>query len=104
MTCWYLDIQFFENLIDEFNLDLDYEEIIKEFWNSNLNTFIYVAYEQVKDMFIEQNADEIKRITELSDPYEVNYTIWTNCLDSSIWFKDQEVETLFQNWRSEIGR
>jgi hypothetical protein len=53
-------------------------------------------------MFIEQNSEEIQRITE-KDPNEADYTIFTNYLDSHLWFNNQEVETLFQNWRDKIG-
>ncbi|EKD66121.1 MAG: hypothetical protein ACD_49C00064G0024 [uncultured bacterium (gcode 4)] len=101
LECWYLDISFFESLIAEFNIDLDYDEIIQEFWKTNINIFIYEAYEQVKNMFIEQNFEEIQKITE-KDAYEVDYEIFLNYCDSHLWFNNQEVEALFQKWRDEI--
>ncbi len=101
--CGYLDIKFFDNLINEFDIELDYENIIREFRETNINIFIYEAYEQVKSLFIEQNWEEIQRITE-KDPNEVDYQIFTNYLDSHLCFNNEEVETLFQSWRDKIGR
>ncbi|MDD2891995.1 MAG: hypothetical protein PHQ95_03440 [Candidatus Gracilibacteria bacterium] len=97
----FLDIQFFDNLINEFSLDLDYENIIQEFGQTNINIFIYEAYEQVKNLFIEQNSEEIQKIIE-KDPSEVDYQIFTNYCDSNLWFNNEEIETLFQYWREKI--
>lgn len=99
----FLDIQFFENLINEFSLDLDYENIIQEFWQTNINIFILSAYEEIKNMFINQNSEEIQKIIE-KDPNEVDYQVFTNYLDSHLCFNNEEVEELFQDWRSKIGR
>ncbi|MDD2892194.1 MAG: hypothetical protein PHQ95_04465 [Candidatus Gracilibacteria bacterium] len=97
-----MDINSLDNLISEFSIELDYENIIREFGKTNINIFIYEAYEQIKDMFVNQNSEEIQRITG-KDPNEVEYTIFTNYLDNCIYYKDEEIETLFQDWRSKIG-
>ena len=53
-------------------------------------------------MFINQNLEEIEKIIE-KDPNEVDYQVFTNYLDSHLWFNNEEVEELFQNWREKIG-
>lgn len=52
-------------------------------------------------MFIEQNSEEIQRITE-KDANEVDYEIITNYMCSEICFNNEKVETLFQSWREKI--
>lgn len=102
LQCGFLDVRFLESLINEFNLELDYEDIIANYGGHNINFFIYEAYEQVKNLFIEANQSEIISITEKSDPYDLDYTIFTNYLDSHLWFNNQEIEELFQKWRDTI--
>lgn len=100
LQCGYLDIIFFENLLKEFNLELDYPNIAENHWKLSLNILITSAYLQIKDNFIAANSTEIQRIIEGADPYDIDFTIFTNYLDSHLWFKDEKVEELFQSWRN----
>lgn len=55
----------------------------------------------MKDRFLKDRKDEIEKITGASiDDFE-EYETFTNCLDSHIWFKNEEVESLFQEWKTE---
>lgn len=52
LNCWYLDVDFLEELIEEFNVDLDIECIKKEFWNINVNILIYKVFDEIKNNFL----------------------------------------------------
>lgn len=96
LGAWYLDLQFLVNTIEENNLDAD--EIIQNvemnFWKEsilNINNLIYEALTQIAYRFIESNS---KLFEEHSDEYE----IFTNYMDSHIWFEDNEVQTEFEKF------
>lgn len=103
LDCWYLDVEFLDNLVDEFDIDLDIESIKQEFWKINLNLLVYKVYEQIKDNFLTDYRQEVEEITNeslenLSD-FE-DYEIYTNCIDSHLRFNNEKVDDLFQLWRS----
>ncbi len=103
LECWYLDVDFLENLIEEFDIDLDIENIKKEFWMVNLNLLVYKVYDEVKNRFLEEYKEEIEAITgeSLENVWDFeDYEIFTNYLDSHLWFNNEEIEDLFQLWRS----
>ena len=92
---WYLDIKYFEELIDENNLDFDdiYENVEMNIWRNftNINYFIYEALSQIANKFIESNK-------ELFDKYSDEYEIYTNYIDSHIWFTSDEVQSKFEDY------
>ena len=57
-----------------------------------------------KDRFFEEKKEEIEKIKVenlLSD--EIEYEIFTNCMDSSLYFKDEDINDLCQKWYSEFN-
>jgi len=103
LECWYLDVEFLDNLIDEFDIDLDIDNIKQEFWMVNLNLLVYKVYDEVKNRFLEEYKQEVEAITgeSLENVWDFeDYEIFTNYLDSHLWFNNEEIENLFQVWRS----
>jgi len=96
LGAWYLDLKYLVNLIDENNLDFDevYENVEMNFWKeftTDINYFIYEALSQIAYRFISSNKEFFK---EYSDEFE----IYTNFMDSHIWFIDEEVQSKFEDY------
>lgn len=105
LDCWYLDVDFLDDLICEFWVDIDIDDLKKRFWNGSIhiNTLIYETYEKIKDKFLKENKDIIENISWCNiDEFE-DYNIFTNCLDSSIRFNNDDIQTLFGIWRETIS-
>lgn len=103
LNCWYLDVDFLEELIEEFNIDLDIECIKNEFWNINVNILIYKVFDEIKNNFLKENKYEIEAIIweSLDNGFDFeDYEIFTNCIDSHLRFKNDEIEDLFQKWKN----
>ena len=97
LDCWSLDINFLDELLNEYEIDLDIDDIKANFWKIDINTLIYSSLESIKDMFIEDNKEEIQNLW--FDVYELDYQIYTNYIDSHLWFDNQKIDDLFQEWR-----
>lgn len=102
LHCWYLDLKFLDELIESYNLDLEVADILSNYWYTNIqdlniNIFIYESFEQIKNQFIEENQEKIEELW--FDIYEINYEIFTNYMDSHIWFNDNQIDDLYQEWR-----
>lgn len=97
LECWYLDINFLNDLLDTYNIELDIDDIRSNFWKIDVNILIYETFEQVKNQFIEENQEEIENLG--FDVYELDYEIFTNYMDSHLWFNKNEIDDLYQYWR-----
>ncbi len=96
MGAWYLDLQFLVKTIEDNNLDFDdiYENVEMNFWKeftADINYFIYEALSQIAYKFIESH-------TGLFEEYSDEYEIYTNYMDSHIWFTDEEVQSEFERF------
>ncbi len=96
LWAWYLDVKFLVELVEKYNLDIDdiSENIEFNFWKEfvcNINYFIYEALTQIASKFIESNIELFE--TE-SDEYE----IYTNFIDSHIYFISEIVQKEFENF------
>lgn len=104
LHCWYLDVNFLDNLVEENDLDLDYDDIISQYWydtkNLNINMFIYEAFEKIKRNFFEEKWEEIKEKLEISDLDNLDYEIFTNYMDSHLWFNDEKVQEIFERYNT----
>lgn len=97
LECWYLDINFLNDLLDTYQIELDIDDIKANFWKIDVNILIYSAFEQVKNQFIEENKEEIENLW--FDIYELDYEIYTNYMDSHLWFNNNKIDDLYQKWR-----
>lgn len=96
LWAWYLDVKYLVELIEEHNLDVDdiAENIEFNFWKefkADINYFIYEALSQIANKFIESN---IELFEYESDEFE----IYTNYMDSHIWFSSEKVQSEFERF------
>lgn len=96
LRAWYLDVKFLVELVEKYELDVDIisENIEFNFWKefkADINYFIYEALTQIASKFIESNPE----LFELeSDEFE----IYTNFIDSHIYFTSEIVQSEFENF------
>ena len=96
LGAWYLDLKYLVELIDEQDLDFDeiYESVEMNFWKeftTNINYFIYEALSQIAYKFIESNKS-------LFENYSDEFEIYTNFMDSHIWFSNEGVQSKFEDY------
>lgn len=96
LWAWYLDVKYLVELIEEHNLDVDdiAENIEFNFWKefkADINYFIYEALSQIANKFIESN---IELFEYESDEFE----IYTNYMDSHIYFISEIVQSEFERF------
>jgi len=68
---------------------------------------IYVALHQIAEEFIAENQEEICSILEITDldEYVSNndlYETFTNCMDSHLRFRDEEIQELFEKSKYQV--
>lgn len=101
LSCWYLDLKFLDELLWAYDIELDIEEIKAVFWKIDINVLIYEVFEQVKNMFLDDNEEAIKKLWY--DIYDFenwsDYEIYTNYLDSHLRFTDEKLDAMYQEWR-----
>jgi hypothetical protein len=59
-----------------------------------MNDLIYAAFERVAHEFLERIVK--RRIRHFTN---TEYTIFTNCLDSHLWFEDENLNRWLEVWR-----
>lgn len=101
LTCnilgvWYLDVKFLIELIEKHNLDIDdlCENIKFNFWDEfkfDINYLIYESLNQVANKFIGSN-------TELFKVESDEFKIYTNYIDSHIYFTSENVQSKFERF------
>ena len=106
LNCWYLDLEYLISLIEEFNLDIDLEDIKNNYWYeslNNINQIIYSCYNDIKDKFLKTNSKEVQSITWKSINLFDDYNIFTNCIDSHLQFNNENINTLYKKRRYNLG-
>ena len=96
LGAWYLDVKFLIDTIEEHELDFDdiYENVEMNFWKEvsyNINYYIHEALNQIACKFIESNEELFE--TE-SDEFE----IFTNYMDSHIYFNSENAQSEFERF------
>jgi hypothetical protein len=96
LGAWWLDIKFLVDTIQEHNLDFDdiYESVEMNFWKeclNDINYFIYEALTQIAYKFIESNEELFKN-------EDNEFEIYTNYMDSHIWFNSEKVQSEFERF------
>lgn len=92
----YLDLEYLTNTIEEYKLAVDeiVESVEQDFWKeyvTQINYLIYMALTMVAQKFIEENE---KLFEDKSNEYE----IFTNYLDSHVYFEDEEAQREFESF------
>lgn len=93
---WYLDLEYLTNTIEEYKLSVDeiIESVEQDFWKeytTQINYLIYVALTMVAQKFIEENE-------KLFEDKSKEFEIFTNYLDSHVYFEDEEVQSEFERF------
>lgn len=96
LWAWYLDLKFLVELVEKYNLNVDdiSENIEFNFWKEfkiNINYFIYEALNSIASKFIESNP-------ELFESESDEFEIYTNYIDSHIYFTSEIVQSEFENF------
>lgn len=102
LKCWYMDINYLIELCNKNWLDIDIEEIEKQYWEKNpdINTLIYCKIYDVAMIFIEEHSASIEQILNINDIYDYMsyndiFEIYVNYLDSHLNFSNLEIQKLF---------
>ena len=93
---WYLDLRFLVNLIDEYSLDFDdiMESLEGNYWEDvkfKFNTIIYETLTMVANKFLDVHK-------EIFEKYEKEFEIFTNFMDSHIYFTDEFIQSKYEAW------
>lgn len=107
LNCGYLDVNFIIDLIDNNNLEIDFDEIISNWlihdnW-INCNLVIYELIEKIAYDFLNKYEFKIKKYLWLKSKENLIdyiqekdiFEIYTNYMDSHLWFKNDNIQTLF---------
>ncbi len=102
LSCWIWDIDFLIDLCNNNEIDLDLEDIQSNYGSITINNMIYEAIRTIAWKFIEENKAIIEKILNTNDlddylSYNDIYEIYTNYLDSHLWFTNNEIQDLFEN-------
>jgi hypothetical protein len=95
--CGVLDAGEFIRLVDDYGLDIYF--IVDEVRDMGverigLNDLIYVALKTITEYFL-KSVVHAKRARHFKS---TEYQIFTNYLDSSAWFYDENLQRCFQQW------
>ena len=94
--CGVLDADAFITLYEQYKLDI-YALVDDAAWMGDfitLNNLLYVAFERIVDDFLHHIVHAKRQSRFRSTSYE----IFTNYLDSSVWFDDANLQRWFQYW------
>ena len=110
LECGYLDINYLTDLLDDNNIEIDLQDLKANYWALNINWIIYDVIFQIAEKFIEENQDEIEKILDLWEFWNLYdymsshdiYEIYTNYIDSHLRFKDEAILDLFENSKYQV--
>lgn len=110
LDCWYLDINFLIDLCNNNDIEIDLDDIKSNYWEININIIIYDVIRQIAEKFIDDNREEITKILELWEYWNLDdymssndlYEIFTNYIDSHLWFHDEKIQDLFEKSKYQV--
>lgn len=96
LGAWYLDIQFLVDLLDKYNLD--FYEVLDSvectYWvdmKLDINMLIYEVLNSIAYKFISEN-------TSLFENESDEFEIYTNYIDSHIYFTSEKIQSEFEKF------
>lgn len=104
LDCWSMDIEYLSNLLDRNDIKINLRDLKDNHWELNINIIIYDVFTQIAKHFISENEIGIKQVYGIWKHEDVNeylrsneiYTIYTNCIDSHLWFHDDDIQESFE--------
>ena len=96
LGAWYLDLKFLVDLLEEHNIEFDdvIESIECNFWKDvklEINLIIYEVLSTIAHKFIFENS-------ELFEIENDEFEIYTNYMDSHIYFTSEKVQNEFEKF------
>lgn len=96
LGAWYLDLKFLVDLLEEHNIEFDdvMESIECNFWKDvklEINLIIYEVLSTIAYKFISENS-------ELFEIENDEFEIYTNYMDSHIYFTSEKVQNEFEKF------
>lgn len=103
LECGYLDINYLTDLLDNNKIEIDLQDLKSNYWVLNFNWIVYDVINQIAERFIHDNQEEIEKILDLWEYWNIYdymnsheiYEVYTNYIDSHLWFKDDKIQDLF---------
>jgi hypothetical protein len=96
LDCGWLDAEYLMRLVDANSIDpRDLMEDVREFTTeTTVNDLIYAALERVSRQFLDELPSKVRLNADT-----LEYHIFTNCMDSHLWFDDERINALYEDWR-----
>jgi len=112
LNCWYSDVMFLINISNNNNIELDIEDIRNNYWNIDINILIYETIRIISENFINEYKSQIHMVLWLWDhdnlenyrSYNDLYEIYTNYIDSHLWFKNELIQKMYENSQYYINK
>jgi hypothetical protein len=98
LGCGYLDSQYALSLLDTYDYDIHdvLDDVSFYRWDPtpHINDIIGATFERIAHEFLDHVVkSRRKHFTTLG------YNVWTNCLDSGLWFDDPDLNRWYEAWR-----
>ena len=98
LSCGYLDVAYLIKLLEAYDLDVsDLMDDLSEYFGDSrpkINDLIFVALDRVAQEFLSREVKSRRRRFTSDE-----YSIYTNCMDSHLWFEDADLNRWFEIWR-----
>lgn len=96
LGAWYLDVKFLVDLLNEHNIDFDdiMDSIECNFWKDvklEINLIIYEVLSTIAYKFISDNSSLFENETD-------EFEIYTNYMDSHIYFTSEKAQSEFEKF------
>lgn len=94
LKCKHFDIDYLIELLEKYNIELDISYINEKYWKIHINDLIFETFLNIKDKFIKENEEQIKKIwvDELDCIFYIDYCA------SYFNFEDVRIIELFKKW------
>lgn len=98
------------DLCDRNEYDIDIDDIRSNYWKIDVNILIYEAIRTIAQLFIDEFTEEISLILELQFDWTLEdymsyhdlYEIYTNYMDSHLWFYNEKIQELFEKSKYQV--
>jgi len=105
LECWVLDVSFLFQVLgacEANDIYIDSQDIIANYGGMHVNYFISEALHQLAESFLKSKKSQIEELLNIwdLDRYREDkdvYDIFTNYMDSHIWFQNESIQWLFEN-------
>ncbi len=107
LECGTLDVEYLERVFETCNvnyIEIDVQEVLSSYGSMHINNFISECCYKLAEWFLKTHQSQIEELLNISDferyreeNYDEIYEIYVNYLDSHIWFKNDKIQSLYEN-------